>query len=86
MAKPILRIPLELSIEILYVKEVEIFPKRCCGSLYVNWLQSYKLTKLEDDLIVQESNPSRTHVARLGPGAEFFVKPPTLTACNFEAS
>ena len=67
----------------MYFKEVDIFPKRYCGSLWVNWLQSYKLSKLEDDPIVQESNPGRTCVVRLGPGAEFFVKPPTLTACNF---
>ena len=70
----------------MYVKEVKIFPKRYCRSLYVNWLQSYKLSKLEDDPIIQESNPGRIHVVRLGPGAEFFVKPPTLTASNFEAS
>ena len=41
-------------------------------------MQSYKLSKLEVDPIVQESN--------LGPGAEFFVRPPTLTACIFGAS
>ena len=70
----------------MFVKEVEIFPKRFCGYLYVNWLQGYKLSKLEDDPIVWESNPGRTRVVRLGPGAEFFVKPPTLTACNFEVS
>ena len=40
----------------------------------------------KDDPIVRESNPGRTRVVQLGPGAEFFVKPPTLTACNFEAS
>ena len=52
----------------------------------VNWLQSYKLPKLEDDPIIRESNPGRTRVVRLGPGAEFFVKPPTSTAYNFAAS
>ena len=41
---------------------------------------------MDDDPIVLESNPGRTRVVRLGPEAEFFVKPPTLTACNFEAS
>ena len=40
----------------------------------------------KDDRIVQGSNPGRTRVVRLGSGAEFFVQPPTLTACNFEAS
>ena len=35
--------------ESVYVREVQIFPKRYCGSLQVNWLQSYKLSKLEDD-------------------------------------
>ena len=40
---------------------------------------------MKDDPIVQESNPGRTRVVRLGPGAEFFVKPPTLTAGNFAA-
>ena len=40
----------------------------------------------DDPNIVRESNLGRTRVVRLGPGAEFFVKPPTLTACNFEAS
>ena len=71
-----------LSIEIVFVKEVEIFPKRYYGSLWVNWLQSYKLSKLEDDPAVQESN----HVVRGGPGGRFFFKPPTLTACNFDTS
>ena len=75
-----------LLIEIMLVREVEIFPKRYCGSLQDNWLQSYKLSNLEDDPIIRELNPGRTRVIRLGPGAEFFVKPPTLTACNFEAS
>ena len=31
---------LVLSIDIVFVKEVKIFPKRYCGSLWVNWLQS----------------------------------------------
>ena len=52
----------------------------------VNWLQSYNLSKLEDDPIVQESNPGRNRVVRLGQRAESFVKPQTLTACNFAAS
>ena len=52
----------------------------------VNWLQSYKLPKLEDDPIVQESNPGRTRVVRGGPGGRIFFKPPTLTACNFDTS
>ena len=43
-------------------------------------------SKLEDDPTVQESNLGQTRVVRLGPGTEFFVKPPILTACNFEAS
>ena len=81
-----LRILLVLSIEIAFVKEVEIFLKRYCGSLYFNWLQSYKLSKLEDDPIIWELNLGRTRVVRIGPGGEFFVKPPTLTACNFAAS
>ena len=45
-----------------------------------------QLKKLEDDPIVWESNPGRTRGAQLGPGAEFFVKPPTLTGCNFAVS
>ena len=79
-----LNILLVLSIEI--VKEVEIFPKRYCGSLYVNWLQSYKLSKLEDDPIVWELNLGRTPVVRGGPDGRIFFKPPTLTACNFDAN
>ena len=75
-----------LLIEIVFVKEVELFPKRYCGSLKVDWLQSYKLPKLEDDPIFQELNLGRTHVVRGGPGGRIFLKPPTLTACNFDAS
>ena len=75
-----------LSIEIVFVKEVEIFPKRHCGALSVNWLQSFKLSKLEDNPIVQESNPGRTRVFRGGPVGRISFKPPTLTACNFDAS
>ena len=81
-----LKILLELQIEIVYIKEVEIFPKRYCRSLWVNWLQSYKLSKLGNDPIVWESNPGHTRVVRVVPGAEFFVRPPTLTACNFAVS
>ena len=47
---------------------------------------NYNLSNLEDDPIVWESYPGRTRVVRLEPGAEFFVKPPTLTACIFAAS
>ena len=75
-----------LYIEIVFVKEVEIFQKRYCGSLQVNWLQSYKLSKLEDDPIVRESNLGCTRVVRGGPAGRIFLKPPTLTACNFDAS
>ena len=75
-----------LLIEIVFVKEVELFPKRYCGSLKVNWLQSYKLPKLEDDPIVLESNLGCTHVVRGGPGARIFFKPPTLIACNLDGS
>ena len=39
-----------------------------------------------DDPIALESNPGRTRVVQLGSGAEFFVNPPFLTACNFGAS
>ena len=46
---------------------------------------NYKLLKLEDDPIVQESNLGRNHLVRHGPGAEFFVKPPTSTPCDFVA-
>ena len=58
---------LVLLIEFVFVSEVEIFPKRYCGFLLVNWLQNYKLSKLEDDPIVQESNPGHTRVVRDGP-------------------
>ena len=75
-----------LSIEIVFVKEVEIFPKMYCGSLKFNWLQNYKVSKLEDYPIVRESNPGRTRVVRGGPDGRIFFKPPTLTACNFDAS
>ena len=77
---------LDLSIETLFVKEAKIFPKKYCGSLYVHWLQSYKLSKLEDDPIVRVSNPGRTRVVRDGPVGRIFFKPPTLTAFNFDAS
>ena len=70
----------------MFVKEVKIFLKRYCGSLLVNWLQNYKLSKLEDDPIVQESKLGRTRVVRGGPVGRIFFKPPTLTACNFDAS
>ena len=72
--------------KVVFVKEVKIFLKRYCGSLQVNWCQSFKLSKLEDDPIIWESNPSRTHVLRGGPDGRIFFKPPTLTACNFDAS
>ena len=42
--------------------------------------------KLEDDLIVQESNPGCTRVVRGGPRGRIFFRSPTLTACNFAAS
>ena len=42
-----LKILLVLLIEIVFVKEIKISPKRYCGSLQVNWRQSYKLSKLE---------------------------------------
>ena len=70
----------------MFVKELEIFLKRYSGSLYVNRLQSYKLPKLEDDPITWESNAGRTRVVRGGPVGRIFFKPPTLTACNFDAS
>ena len=75
-----------LLIEIEFVKEVEFFPKKYCGSLQVNWLQSYKLSKLQDDRIVRESRLGRTCVVRGGPDGKIFFKPPTLTACNFDAN
>ena len=67
----------------MFVKEVEIFPKRYCGSLKVNWRQNYKL---EDDPVVRVSNLGRTRVVRGGPGGRIFLKPPNVTACNFGAS
>ena len=63
-----------------------IFQKRCCGSLLVNWLQSYKLPKLEDDPIALESNPGCARVVRGGLGGRILFKPPNVTACNFVAS
>ena len=77
---------LVLSIEIVFVKEVEFFPKRYCGCLQVNWLQNYKLLKLEDDPINRKLNPSRTRVLQGGPDGRIFFKPPSLTACNFDVS
>ena len=50
-----------LLIEIVFVKEVKIFPKRYCESLRVNRRQSYKLSELEDDPI--RSSGNRTQVA-----------------------
>ena len=76
---------LVLLIELGFVKEVEIFPNRYCGSLQVNWMQSCKLSKMEDDPIVRESNLGRTRVVRGGPAGRIFFKPPSLTACNFDA-
>ena len=58
---------------------------RCLARL-VNWLQSCKLSKLENDPIVRELNLGRTCVARGGPAGRIVFKPPTLTACNFDAS
>ena len=68
-AQLLLRTLLVLSIESEFVKEVYIFQERYCGSLNVNWLQSYKLSKLVDDPIVQEST-----LGHLDSGwvAEFF--------------
>ena len=67
-------------------KKVEIFPKRFCVSLYVNWLQIYKLSKLEDDPIVQESNLGRTHVVGGGPDGRISLKLLTLKACNSDTN
>ena len=50
-----------------------------------NLLQSYKLAKLEDDLVIWESNPGRTHVVRGGPHGRIFFRSPTLTSCSFAA-
>ena len=75
-----------LLIEFVFVKEVKIFPERYSVILSVTWLQSYKLSKLEDDPIIQESNPGRARVVRDGQGGRFFSNAPTLTACNFDAS
>ena len=63
-----LKILLVLSIDIVFVREVKIVPKRYSGSLLVNWLQSYKLSKLEEDPIVRESKLGCTRVVRGGPG------------------
>ena len=41
---------------------------------------------MEDDIIVRESNPGRKRVVRGWPAGRIFFKPPTLTACNFDAS
>ena len=53
--------------------------------MYVKGLQNYKLSKLEGDLIVRESNPGRTRVVGGGPRGRIFFRSPTLTACSFAA-
>ena len=80
-----LKILLVLSIDIVFVREVKIVPKRYSGSLLVNWLQSYKLSKLKDDLIIRESNTCSTRVVRGGPRSRIFFRSPTLRACSFAA-
>ena len=55
-------------------------------SLQINLLQSYKLSKMEDDPSVQESNLGCTHVVEGEPDDRIFFKPPTLKACNFATS
>ena len=42
-------------------------------------------SKLEDDIIVRESNLGRTRVVRDGPRGRTFFTSPTLTACSFAA-
>ena len=46
-------------------------------------LQAIKLGGLSYPL---GSNPGHTRVVRGGPAGRIFFKPPTLTACNFDAS
>ena len=65
---------------IVYLERVEIFSKRFCGPLKVNWLQSLKLSKME---------VWKRFCHNLGltwAEQHNFFKPPTLTACNFAAS
>ena len=45
--KLMLKILLVFCIESLYFEKIKIIPKRYFGSLWVSWLQSYKLSKLE---------------------------------------
>jgi len=66
-------------------EKAQIPPKRHRRRPQVNWLQSHKLSKLEDDLIVRESNPGRTRVVRGGPRGRIFFRSPTLTACTSAA-
>ena len=47
--------------------------------------QIYMLSKLKDDLIICESNPGCTCVARGGLRGRIFFRSPTLTACSFAA-
>ena len=41
---------------------------------------------MEDDPVIEESNPGRMRVVRGGLDGRIFFKPQTLTACNFDTS
>ena len=84
-AKPISKILLDLWIEILYVKKVEIFQKRYCECLWVKGMQSCGLSNFENDLIIQDSNLGCTCLVRVRQRYMIFFRSPTLTACNFAA-
>ena len=85
-AKIALKILLVLLVNIKFVKEVQVFPKSYCGSLYVNWLQSYKLSKLEVWKKFCLPAPIKPHTDSPSwtPGQQ--DHPSFLTACNFVAS
>ena len=67
-----LRILLGLCIKSLCVEKVKIIPKRYFGFLFINWLQSYKLSKLEDVPIIQKSTSGHLDSCC---AAEFFSHP-----------
>ena len=60
-AKLVLKIPLCLWIETMYVKKVEIFPKRYCGSLWVK----LQVVKVRD--LTKIVPPSWNRTTRVGP-------------------
>ena len=53
--------------------------------LVVKRLQSYQPSNFENDLKAQGFEPRHTGSLGPGPAGRPFLRPPTLTACNFAA-